>query len=224
MLVISVFCEKEIFDHQRFVHLTKLADQGVRVLRDAEDFQYINLLMARSLCRQIEGDLHLEGFRPSHPCILVELPFSRTVNRHQEQVAKVMTGIPASPRKELREAVVMYAEDNPINQKIIKLSLQKYVKQIDIACDGKEALDLYGKTKYDFILMDIQMPRMDGITVTRKIREIEASTNTHTPIIAITANAMMGDRETCISSGMDEYISKPFQIQTLIKIMEDLLK
>ncbi len=224
LLTVSFFCKKEVFDQLRFNHLARLADQGVRVLSDPEDFQYINLLMARSLCRQIGGDLLLQDFHPSRPCIYLELPFPRTVSRHQEQAARPVTGIPEVPRKELRDTVVMYAEDNPINQKIIKLSLQKYVKQIDIAHDGKEALDLYGMTKYDFILMDIQMPRMDGITATRKIREIEASTNTHTPIIAITANAMLGDRETCISSGMDEYISKPFQIQTLIKIMEDLLK
>jgi CheY-like chemotaxis protein len=223
-LSILFSCEKSVFDVKRFVHLAKLADQGVRVLSDPEDFQYINLLMARSLCHQIKGTLLLKPFNPGEPCLLIELPFERVKSGRQEALSKPATDIPVSTQKELKDAIVMYAEDNPINQKIVKLSLQKYVKQIDIAQDGKEALDLYGSTKYDFILMDIQMPRMDGITVTRKIREIEASTNTHTPIIAITANAMLGDRETCISSGMDEYISKPFQIQTLIQIMEDLLK
>ncbi len=224
LLTVSFFCDKEVFDRHRFNHLARLSDQGVRVLSDPEDFQYINLLMARSLCRQIGGDLRLEAFDSSQPCVRIELPFEQVVSSHQETAAKPLAEIPASTRKELKDAVVMYAEDNPINQKIVKLSLQKYVKQIDIAQDGKEALDLYGMTKYDFILMDIQMPRMDGITATRKIREIESTTNSHTPIIAITANAMLGDRETCISSGMDEYLSKPFQIQTLVKIMEDLIK
>ncbi len=224
LLTISFVCEQDIFDQHRFNYLTQLANKGVRVLSDPEDFQYINLLMARNLCRQIGGDLYLEHFDLSRPCIRAELPFARAATHHQETAAKPVSGIPETPRKELSDAVIMYAEDNPINQKIVKLSLQKYVKQIDIAQDGKEALDLYGTTKYDFILMDIQMPRMDGITATRKIREIEATTNTHTPIIAITANAMLGDRETCISSGMDEYLSKPFQIQTLIQIMEELIK
>jgi CheY-like chemotaxis protein len=224
VLSLSFECQKDVFDRHRFEQLTKLADQGVRVLSDPEDFQYINLLMARSLCRQMGGSLHLQSSGNNSPCIRVDLPFGRVESRRQESAARPMADIPVTSRKELKDAIVMYAEDNPINQKIVKLSLQKYVKQIDIAQDGKEALDLYGMTKYDFILMDIQMPRMDGITATRKIREIEASTNTHTPIIAITANAMLGDRETCISSGMDEYISKPFQIQTLIQIMQDLLK
>jgi len=224
VLALLFECRKHVFDQHRFNQLTKLADQGVRVLSDPEDFQYINLLMARSLCRQMGGSLHLQTPVNDGPCIRIDLPFGRVESRRQETPARPMADIPVPSRKELKDAIVMYAEDNPINQKIVKLSLQKFVKQIDIARDGKEALDLYGMTKYDFILMDIQMPRMDGITATRKIREIEASTNTHTPIIAITANAMLGDRETCISSGMDEYISKPFQIQTLIQIMQDLLK
>jgi CheY-like chemotaxis protein/signal transduction histidine kinase len=223
-LSILFSCKRNVFDVKRFAHLAKLADEGVRVLSDPEDFQYINLLMARSLCHQIKGTLQLQPYGSGEPCLLIELSFEKVKSGRQEVPAKPVTDIPVSSQKELKDAIVMYAEDNPINQKIVKLSLQKYVKQIDIAQDGKEALDLYGSTKYDFILMDIQMPRMDGITVTRKIREIESSTNTHTPIIAITANAMLGDRETCISSGMDEYISKPFQIQTLIQIMEDLLK
>ena len=72
--------------------------------------------------------------------------------------------------------------------------------------------------------MDIQMPIMNGIVATKKIREIEASTNSHTPIIAITANALLGDKEECIEAGMDDYISKPFQIEVLIQKMKSLLE
>ena len=97
------------------------------------------------------------------------------------------------------------------------------VKSIDIASNGKEALDKFGTSKYDIILMDIQMPIMNGIVSTKKIREIEASTTSHTPIIAITANALLGDKEECIEAGMDDYISKPFQIEVLIQKMKNLL-
>jgi CheY-like chemotaxis protein len=124
----------------------------------------------------------------------------------------------------LEDANVLLVEDNLINQKIVLLSLKKVVKNVDVANNGKEALDKFGSVKYDIILMDIQMPIMNGIVTTKKIRNIEKSTNTHTPIIAITANALLGDKEECLAAGTDDYISKPFQIETLLNKMKDLLK
>jgi len=105
----------------------------------------------------------------------------------------------------------------------MKLSLIKLVKNVDVAENGKIALDMFGHNRYDLILMDIQMPIMNGITATKKIREIEKSINTHTPIIAITANAMLGDKETCLSAGIDDYLSKPYQMEDLISKMNNLL-
>lgn len=134
------------------------------------------------------------------------------------------TSIPAVPSIDLEEANVLLVEDNLINQKIVVLSLKKLVKNIEIANNGKEALDKFGTSRYDLILMDIQMPIMNGIVATKKIREIESSSNSHTPIIAITANALLGDKEECLAAGMDDYISKPFQIEVLIQKMKNLLK
>lgn len=128
------------------------------------------------------------------------------------------------PKIELKNANVLLVEDNLINQKIVLLSLKPVVGNIDVANNGKEALDLFVNKKYDIILMDIQMPIMDGLTATRKIRELEVSTHTHVPIIAITANALAGDREMCLAAGMNEYLSKPFQIETLIQKMKELLE
>ncbi|MGE0076996.1 MAG: response regulator [Bacteroidales bacterium] len=125
---------------------------------------------------------------------------------------------------DIGNASVLLVEDNLINQKIVILSLKKIVKNIEVANNGKEALDKFGTSKYDIILMDIQMPIMNGYVTTKKIREIESSTNSHTPIIAITANALLGDREECLAAGMDDYISKPFQIEVLIQKMRNLLK
>jgi CheY-like chemotaxis protein len=123
----------------------------------------------------------------------------------------------------LKDANLLLVEDNLINQKIVLLSLKGMVKNIDVANNGKEALSKFGTSKYDLILMDIQMPVMDGIVATKKIREIELSTNTQTPIIAITANALSGDRENCLAVGMNDYISKPFQVDILIQKMNALL-
>lgn len=131
--------------------------------------------------------------------------------------------IEVSQKISLKEANVLLVEDNLINQKIVLLSLKKSVKSVDVANNGKEALDKFGSVKYDIILMDIQMPIMNGIVTTKKIRNIEKSTNSHTPIIAITANALLGDKEECINAGMDDYISKPFQIETLINKMKKQL-
>lgn len=141
-----------------------------------------------------------------------------------EKKEKVTTEKEKKSFLQLGDSNVLLVEDNVINQKIVLLSLKKSVKNIDVANNGKEALDMFGTSKYDLILMDIQMPIMNGIVTTKKIREIEASTNTHTPIIAITANALLGDKENCIAAGMDDYISKPFQIEVLLSKMQTQLE
>jgi CheY-like chemotaxis protein len=125
--------------------------------------------------------------------------------------------------KSLQESTLLLVEDNAINQKIVLLSLDKVVKKIDVANNGKEALDMIGLKKYDAILMDIQMPVMDGITATKKIREIEVTSDVRIPIIAITANALSGDRDNCLAAGADEYLSKPFQVEDLVDRISALL-
>ena len=138
----------------------------------------------------------------------------------QQQIVKVEDGSTIK----IEDSNILLVEDNQINQKIILLSLKKLVKNIDVASNGKEALDKFGTSKYDLILMDIQMPIMNGYVATKKIRELELSSNTHTPIIAITANALAGDKENCLAAGMNDYLSKPFQIDTLVQKMKNLLE
>ena len=125
---------------------------------------------------------------------------------------------------DIKDSNILLVEDNAVNQKIILLSLISNVRNIDVANNGKEALDKFAKSKYDLILMDIQMPVMNGIIATQKIREVEAITNTHTPIIAVTANALAGDKEVCLAAGMNDYISKPFHVEVLIQKMKSLLE
>ena len=126
-------------------------------------------------------------------------------------------------RKELNEISLLLVEDNLINQKIILLSLKPLVKKIDTASNGREAIEKLGTSDYDIILMDIQMPVMNGLDAAENIREMEAGTGQHIPIVAITANAMLGDRERCISAGIDDYISKPFQPGALIEKIKNLV-
>jgi CheY-like chemotaxis protein len=125
--------------------------------------------------------------------------------------------------KDLSDLKILLVEDNLINQKITLLTLKPLVFSIDTASNGKEALDKFGTSSYDLILMDIQMPIMSGLVAAEKIRALEATTNTHVPIIAITANAMIGDKEKCLSVGIDDYISKPFQPSALIEKIKKII-
>jgi CheY-like chemotaxis protein/signal transduction histidine kinase len=121
------------------------------------------------------------------------------------------------PHIDLKDASILLVEDNYSNQQIINLYIKNEVRKIDVAFNGKEALEKFGMAKYDLILMDVQMPVMDGFKATQKIRELEKSTNTRIPIIAVTANAFPEDKDRCLSSGMDDYISKPFQPDELLE-------
>ncbi|HVN58537.1 MAG TPA: response regulator [Bacteroidales bacterium] len=120
------------------------------------------------------------------------------------------------PEKDLKDVSILLVEDNVINQKITMLTLKPLVSNIDTAVNGMEAVEKFENADYDLILMDIQMPVMSGLVAAEKIRAIETARKTHVPIIAITANAMLGDKERCLSAGMDDYISKPFQPAVLI--------
>jgi two-component system, sensor histidine kinase and response regulator len=122
-------------------------------------------------------------------------------------------------RKRLR---VLLAEDNPINREVAVRMLTKRGHTVIVAENGKEALAALEGQSFDMILMDIQMPEMDGFEATAEIRRREQSRGTHIPIIAMTAHAMKGDRERCLAAGMDDYISKPIAVDELIKVTEGL--
>jgi len=130
---------------------------------------------------------------------------------------------PATPEIALKDAKILLVEDNVINQKIVLLSLTKLVDRVDVAANGKQALEMFGLKQYDLILMDIMMPVMDGIVATKKIREIESTGDRHVPIVAVTANALAGDRENCLAAGVDDYIAKPFTTELLIRKMRNWL-
>jgi len=117
---------------------------------------------------------------------------------------------------------LLLVEDNIINQKLIFLSLHKYYFNIDIANNGFEAVNKFKNKKYDLILMDLMMPVMDGFEATKSIRDIEYKSNTHTPIIGLTANTFDADREKCLLIGMDEYIAKPFDLEVFDSVLNQL--
>jgi two-component system sensor histidine kinase/response regulator len=119
-----------------------------------------------------------------------------------------------------RRLRVLVADDNHINQKVTASLLEKMGHRADVVGNGKEALEAFKLVPYDAVLMDIQMPEMDGFEASLKIRAVEEKKGSHTPIIAITAHAMNGYSEKCFAAGMDDYISKPINPQALRAVME----
>jgi two-component system, sensor histidine kinase and response regulator len=118
---------------------------------------------------------------------------------------------------------LLLAEDNPVNQKLAIRVLQKWDHQVTIARNGKEAYDLLlGDPGFAAILMDVEMPILDGLEATAKIRAHEKTTGTHIPIIAMTAHAMVGDKARCLAAGMDGYVSKPLRPEELYALLEDI--
>ncbi|MBD3673659.1 MAG: response regulator [Planctomycetaceae bacterium] len=118
---------------------------------------------------------------------------------------------------------ILLAEDGLANQKLIRALLEKWNHQVTIVNNGKEAIEQSQAKTFDLIFMDIQMPVMDGWEATRRIREIEQSTGEHIPIIAMTAHAMQRDREKCLQSGMDDYLSKPIRQKELLQVLTQYL-
>lgn len=115
---------------------------------------------------------------------------------------------------------ILLAEDNVINQKLAVKLLERKGHQVVVAGDGREALEKLDQSTFDLILMDVQMPELDGLQTTMEIRRREQKTLEHIPIIALTAHAMKGDRERCLEAGMDDYISKPINPQVLYQTIE----
>ena len=131
--------------------------------------------------------------------------------------------LPTGRPPELKSLHILVAEDNRTNQTVATRMLGKMGHAPVVANNGKEALLLLTTHRFDLVLMDIQMPEMDGLTTTRKIRESENGTRLHMPIIAMTAHAMKGDRERCLAAGMDGYVSKPVSSQELEKTIAGVL-
>ena len=118
-------------------------------------------------------------------------------------------------------ARILVVEDNPMNMKVVLMTLKRHGYTLLEAIDGEEALEVATREKPDLILMDIQLPKMDGFEVTRRLRQMPDFKQT--PIIALSAYAMKGDREKGMEAGFDDYLSKPVNTRELPKVIEDML-
>jgi CheY-like chemotaxis protein len=123
----------------------------------------------------------------------------------------------------MRKWRVLLAEDHPINQHLVVSLLTKRGHQVKVATNGGQAVEMHAQERFDIVLMDVQMPEMNGFEATREIRNSETPLRLRTPIIAMTAYAMKGDRERCLAAGMDAYLSKPINAEELLRTMENVI-
>ncbi len=202
----------------------KLSDESARsflnTVRSAKEFKALPIIaltqlgtsatvseVAGEISAQVQKPLRLsELFNALQGTFVGISPAAEPVHREERETRKT-------------ERPVLVVDDNEINQIVAVEELELAGYRTEVANDGSEALEKVKNGNYLLVLMDCQMPVMDGYTATRKIREFEADLGKHTPIIALTAHAMAGERERVLGAGMDDYLSKPFRPESLRKLM-----
>ena len=180
----------------------------------------LGLSISRQLCRLMQGDLTVQSRKDEGSKFLFTVAVSRPA--YEAYIAAPDTTKHSEPEATLQPSRILIVEDNEINQLIAREHLSEH--KTLTAKNGVEALEALKRLKvqFDVILMDCHMPKMDGFETTRRIRAGEAGERyTEVPIIALTANAMKGDRERCEAAGMDDYISKPFTAKQLLKAVSN---
>jgi two-component system sensor histidine kinase/response regulator len=145
-------------------------------------------------------------------------------SEHKNELASLASQVSPSEAPEASRSRILLVEDNVVNQRVAARILEKGGHSVIIAGNGREAVAALERETVDLVLMDVQMPEMDGFEATRIIREDEIGKNRHIPIIAMTAHAMAGDQDRCIAAGMDGYISKPIRPGDLLNLIENTME
>jgi signal transduction histidine kinase/CheY-like chemotaxis protein/HPt (histidine-containing phosphotransfer) domain-containing protein len=171
-------------------------------------------------CRDLKIDAHL--VKPISPTELLEA-IVRALQLAPPEPSKPSPRMASASQVRHRGFRVLLAEDNAINQMVAVAMLKQQGYLVEVVGNGKEALSALEKQDFDLVLMDVQMPLMDGFEATAALREREKQCGGHLPVVALTAHAMKGDHERCLAAGMDGYISKPIQAEQLLRSISELL-
>jgi PAS domain S-box-containing protein len=193
----------------------------IRALREADAMP---LVLLSSLGRDEDSAEYFAASltKPVKPSRLLDVLAKLFWEGRETEVVNMASLLPPPPAMpaSFNPDRILLAEDNAVNQKVALLMLNKNGFRADVAANGLEVLEAVRRQSYDVVLMDVQMPEMDGIEATRRLKQVRPDPAQRPWIIAVTANAMEGDREICIEAGMDDYISKPIKIPELLAALE----
>ncbi|MEQ9409525.1 MAG: response regulator [Fuerstiella sp.] len=170
-------------------------------------------------CEQLRISAHL--MKPVKPSELLDA-ISLAIGEDESSLKPDAAQDVAAEQDAIAPRKILLAEDGKANQKLAMGLLTQWGHDVKLAENGQEAVELWQQEEFDVILMDVQMPVLDGMEATSRIRQLEADTGRHIPIIAMTARAMKGDRERCLAAGMDDYVSKPIRKPQLLKALKAL--
>ncbi len=188
----------------------------------------LGLAICNELLQLMGGQLSVESEPGQGSCFSFKLALARAPAPATDAAASPAPQqrqpgrAPRPPAARRGTLSVLLAEDTPANQKVVTSMLEKRGHSVTVAENGREAVEWCRQQNFDVVLMDVQMPIMDGLQATAAIREQEKNATKSTPIVALTARAMRGDREKCLRAGMDAYISKPIDVDHLIELLESV--
>ena len=220
-------------DGKKAVYIVKVKDTGVGIPKEriedifetfaienkSEKMTYkgkgLGLAIVKSIVDHMGGKISVDSKVDRGTEFICTLPFDL-----QDDDVVVLTESPKPETIKKAKLKILVAEDNFVNQRLVKELLRRQGYNVDIVENGLKLFEIMEKSKYDVILMDVQMPVMDGLEATSIIREIEKETGGHIPIIGITAYSMKADRDRCIEAGMDDYLAKPFSKEEFYKKIE----
>ncbi|OPY54451.1 MAG: hybrid sensory histidine kinase BarA [Methanosaeta sp. PtaU1.Bin112] len=209
--VVSSLEARELTEGRFDAVILDLDVPGARELAEEMEEQ-IPIIILSAPDREVSGKKTL--IKPfSQDSILFALQEALAPSRHKKMR-------PASGKSRHSDLSILLAEDNPVNQKVARLMLKKLGYRAEVACNGKEVLQAISRKSYDVILMDVQMPEMDGLETTRAI--LDLNLEKRPKVLAMTAYALEGDKERCLLAGMDGYISKPVQLDELRRALSSL--
>ncbi len=177
----------------------------------------LGLAICKRLVELMQGRIGVVSQPGQGSCFWFEVPLPIAHGTAEDMTPE--TGLSTADSGTLEGLKVLLVEDNGVNQKVAVRMLQKLGCEVVVAGDGQQALEVLERDSFDVVLMDVQMPVMDGLTATRLLRTREQGTGRHQIVIALTANAMRSDREQCFEAGMDDYLSKPLTLEALRMVL-----